>query len=142
MYIELVKLWKPWTNLDNQIIDHRKSSAKSMSHITWNFFLGFTISNSDIWRRGQSAFTPLANCTIAPKLSTIITLAFITIPGLTSEWVKTDPSNALVCLEQKKVREASQKVMFAQVINIKAWSFNINKTGLLISSFFENNDLQ
>lgn len=52
---------------------------------TSNFFTGFMISSSDICGRGQSAFTPLGNCTIAPKFSTAMTLAFNNIPGFTSE---------------------------------------------------------
>lgn len=44
---------------------------------------------------GQSAFTPLENCTIAPKLSTTTTLAFTFMPGLTSECVNTEFSKAL-----------------------------------------------
>lgn len=64
---------------------------------TWNFFPGFAISNSDICRRGQSAFTPPGICTIAPKLSTERIFAFTTIPGLTSEWVNTASSKALAC---------------------------------------------
>ena len=65
---------------------------------TLNFFGGFTTcSNSDMWGSGQSAFTPLENCTIAPNGSTVATLALTSIPGLTSSWVKTDPSKALSC---------------------------------------------
>lgn len=65
---------------------------------TLNFFGGFaTCSNSDICGSGQSAFTPLENCTIAPNGSTVATLALINIPGLISSWVKTDPSKALSC---------------------------------------------
>lgn len=68
---------------------------------TLNFFPGFAISNSDICRRGQSAFTPPGICTIAPKLSTERILAFTTIPGLTSEWVNTASSKALACMMWK-----------------------------------------
>lgn len=52
--------------------------------MTLNFFPGFAISNSDMCRVGHSAFTPPGNCTMAPKLSTAMTLAFATIPGFTS----------------------------------------------------------
>lgn len=64
---------------------------------TLNFFLGFVTSNSDICRSGHIAFRPPGNCTMAPNVSTDLILAFVTIPGLTSECVKTGPSKALSC---------------------------------------------
>lgn len=70
--------------------------------MTLNFLLGFAISNSDMCWTGQSAFTPPGNCTIAPKVSTAITFAFTTIPGLTSEWVNTGSSKAVAYLKKEK----------------------------------------
>lgn len=99
------------------------NSVRILSEITWNFFLGLVISNSDICRRGQSAFTPVPNCTMAPKPSTVTILALTTIPGFTSEWVKTDPSIALVCLRREMT---SKKIVV---------SHKITKRHYWISSF-------
>jgi hypothetical protein len=61
--------------------------------------------------RGQSAFTPLENCTIAPNGSTVTTLALTSIPGLTSAWVKTDPSKALSCVHIQKDPQVTRQTL-------------------------------
>lgn len=90
------KPWNKWLN---------KNIQKDISgnEMTLNFFTGLTTSNSDICGRGQSAFMPDENCTIAPKFSTAITFAFTIMPGLTSEWAKTGPSKTLACMTKAKV---------------------------------------